>query len=98
MPPTLTAPSPTTTAHPVLVEVVETRLMWIYTDTPGEAVDQAAALATEADPRELRSMRMPVIDRCIEARAVTEDLADWLDADSDDVERLDAYFAARNTE
>ena len=41
-----------------------------------------------------RLERMPVVDRCIEARMVTEPLADWLDADPDEVERLDAYFAA----
>jgi len=81
-------------AHPILVEVTETRLMWIYTDTPSEAENQAAAFATEIDPHELLSTRMPVVDRCIEARMVTEPLADWLDADPDEVERLDAYFAA----
>jgi hypothetical protein len=90
---TVTAPA---TAHPILVEVTETRLMWIYTDTPGEAEDQAAAFAAEVDPHELLSTRLPVVDRCIEARTVTEPLADWLDADPDDVERLDRYFAARS--
>ena len=87
---------PAATAHPVLVEVTETRLMWICTETPGEAEDQAAAFAAEADPHELLSTRMPVVDRCIEARTVTEQLADWLDADPDEVARLDAYFAAHN--
>lgn len=93
MPQTIT---PAATAHPVLVEVTETRLMWISTATPGEAADQAAAFATEVDPHELLSMRMPVVDRCIEACTVTEELADWLNADPDEVERLDAYFATQS--
>lgn len=89
MPQTLT---PTSTAHPVLVEVIETRLVWIEADSPAAAADQAPTFVNDTiGPAGLA--HLPLVDTCLEARAVTSDLADWLNADPDQVEHLDAYFA-----
>ena len=85
MPQTLTA-----TAHPVLIEVTETRLIWIEAETPAQAENLAATYA-DAPGREAFSL----VDDSTLTRVVTEDVADWLDADPDQVARLDAYFAAR---
>lgn len=85
MPQTL---SPATTAHPVLVEVTETRLVWIEADTPEQARDGVSTAEGCA-----WTSGAPLVDYCAESRIVTEQTADWLDLDPDQVERLDAYFA-----
>jgi hypothetical protein len=91
MPQTLTSAA---TAHPVLVEVTETRLVWIEADNPAAAAEQAPAFVNDVTgPGALA--HLPLVDQCLQARAVTSELADWLDADPDQVEHLDAYFAAR---
>ena len=85
MPQTLTR-----AAHPVLIEVTETRLAWIEADTPEQA-EKLAATYADAPGREA----FPLVDDSTLTRAVTENLADWLDAEPEEVERLDAYFTAR---
>jgi hypothetical protein len=83
----------TPTAHPVLVEVVETRLVWIEAETADAAAKKALAFVADVTGPDGLA-HMPLVDKSLDARAVTSDLADWLDADSDQVERLDDYFAA----
>jgi hypothetical protein len=84
----------TPTAHPVLVEVVETRLVWIEAETADAAADKAPAFVTDVTGLDGLA-HLPLVDKSLEARAVTSELADWLDADPDQVEHLDDYFAAR---
>jgi hypothetical protein len=76
--------------HPVVIETVETRLVWVDADTAEQAAQRAAALI--GSPVHTCA---PLVDSSVEARAVTEALADFLDADPHQVERLDDYFAAR---
>lgn len=80
----------TANAHPVVIETTETRLVWVEADTPEQAALRAAALI--GSPAHTAA---PIVDACVETRAVTEALADFLDADPDQYERLDAYFATR---
>lgn len=87
--------TPTTTAHPVLVEVIETRLMWIEADTPEQAARQVPAPVVKVVGL-LNLPHMPLVDASFETCAVTENLAHWLDLDPDEVELLDEYFAARS--
>ena len=84
-------------AHPILVEVVETRLLWIEADTPAAAAEQAPRFVTEVTGLDGLA-HLPLVDKSLDARAVTSDLADWLDADPDQVEHLDTYFAAHAAE
>lgn len=81
----------TANAHPVVIETTETRLLWVEAESPEQAAQRAAALI--GSPAHASA---PVVDSCVEARPVTEAVADFLDADPEQVERLDAYFAARN--
>ena len=90
MPQTVTAPADTTTAHPILVEVTETRLVWIAADTP----EQARSLAGIYGKPDYRD-QLPCVDSNIETRTVTEELAYELDAEPEEYERLDDYFANR---
>lgn len=85
-----TAPALAATAHPILVEVTETRLIWIEAETAEQAENLAATYA-DAPGR----TQFPLVDNATLTRAVTEDLTYWLNADPDQVERLDDYFAAR---
>jgi len=88
-----TVAASTTNAHPILVEVVETRLVWIQAESADAAVEQATTFVNDViGPDGLT--HMPLVDASLQARAVTRDLADWLDADPDQVEYLDNYFAA----
>jgi hypothetical protein len=80
---------PNATAHPVLVEVTETRLVWIAAETP----EQARRLAPMYGKPAYRD-RLPLVDANIETRTVTEELAYELDAAPEEYERLDDYFAA----
>jgi hypothetical protein len=80
-------------AHPVLVEVVETRLVWVEAETAEQAEELAATYA-DAPGR----TQFPLVDEATGTRAVTEELTYWLNAEPDEVERLDAYFAARASE
>jgi hypothetical protein len=82
-----------TAQHPVLVEVVETRLVWIEAESAEAAADKAPEFVTGVTGLDGLA-HMPLVDKSLDARAVTSDLADWLDADPDQVEHLDAYFAA----
>jgi hypothetical protein len=86
MPQTVTAPA--ATAHPILVEVTETRLVWIEADTP----EQARAAADESASSGEASGTL--VDWNIETRVATEPGSYWFHAASEDFERLDAYFAA----
>lgn len=85
-----TATTPTATAHPILVEVTETRLVWIAAETP----EQARTLAGMYGKPAYRD-QLPCVDSNIETRTVTEQLAYELDADPDEYDRLDEYFATR---
>ena len=85
-----TVTAPTSTAHPILVEVTETRLVWIAAETPEQARKQAKMFAADA----YRDV-LPRVDSSVETRTVTEELAYELDADPEEYERLDDYFAAR---
>ena len=89
MPQTIAAPA--ATAHPVLVELVQTRLVWVKAETP-ERAEQLAATYADAPGLE----NLPLVDDSASTRIVTEPLADWLDTDPDQVERLDADFAAKS--
>lgn len=90
MPQTLTR---TATAHPILVEVTETRLVWIAAETPEQARKLAAIYGTRAYQDQL-----PCVDSNIETRTVTEELAYGLDAGPDEYDRLDDYFAAQSSD
>jgi hypothetical protein len=89
MPQTLT---PAVTAHPILIEVTETRLVWIAAQTPEQAREQAARYAAD----DYRST-LPRVDSNVETRVVTEELAYELDADPEEYDRLDDYFATHTT-
>ena len=86
-----TITTPAATAHPILVEVTETRLVWIAAETPEQA-RKLAALYGQPTYRD----QLPVVDSNIETRAVTEELAYELDADPDEYDRLDDYFATQS--
>lgn len=77
------------TGYPVLIEVTKTYLVWVEADTPEGARQRAADRAASLLPDGA------TVDGSIEARVVTEPVADWLDTDPDQVERLDAYFASQ---
>jgi hypothetical protein len=85
MPQTLTA-----TVHPILVERVETRLVWVEAASPERAREKAGLYAAAQD-----SQHLPCVDTSFESCMLTEPVADWLHISPDEVERLDAYFAAR---
>ena len=80
----------TVNVHPVVIETTETRLLWVEADTPEQAAQRAAALIGST-----AHATAPLVDSCVEARAVTEAVADFLDADPEQVELLDTYFSAR---
>lgn len=84
------------TAHPVLIEITRTYLVWIEADT---AV--AARRAAEKNPGEflgdLDACDGAQVDASTDAAAVTEDTAAWLDLGSEAYARLDDYFAAADT-
>ena len=85
-----TATAAAATAHPILVEVTETRLVWIAAETPEQAAQQAPLYAADTYRDQL-----PRVDSNVETRVVTEELAYELDAAPEEYERLDDYFAAR---
>jgi hypothetical protein len=81
-------PFTTTTEHPVLIEYTETHLVWIAADTP----EDAAALAAK-DFGDYYEPDATPVDQSTGSKALDAELAYWLDADAESVEKLDAYFA-----